>query len=211
MPRPGRARRSCRRPSRTGIPSSLACLSHAGARHPSGPRRGYAWRVRARRAVSPAGDGQDGRRPLQRSMQIAPWASRFAISAALGHPTTGRSPLRHTDRAAVQSRGPASARLEHDRLDYNVNFGPTQVAMQATYAHAVLGEPGKALKAAEGVHREDLRPISLWRAPGSMSPRPRPTTGGGVPSAPCCRPGTWHPLGSGQFQAASTLPALPGQ
>lgn len=54
----------------------------------------------------------------------------------------------------------ASARLEHDRLDYNVNFGPTQVAMQSAHAHAILGEPGKALKAAADVHREDLRPIS---------------------------------------------------
>ncbi len=54
----------------------------------------------------------------------------------------------------------AAARLEHDRLDYNVNFGPTQVAMQSTHAYAMLGEPGKALKAAADVRREDLRPIS---------------------------------------------------
>jgi transcriptional regulator with XRE-family HTH domain len=54
----------------------------------------------------------------------------------------------------------AAARLDHERLDYNVNFGPTQVAMQSTHAHAMLGEPGKALKAAQAVHREDLKPIS---------------------------------------------------
>jgi transcriptional regulator with XRE-family HTH domain len=54
----------------------------------------------------------------------------------------------------------AAVRLEHDRLDYNVNFGPTQVAMQSTHAHATLGEPGKALKAATDVRREELRPIS---------------------------------------------------
>ncbi len=54
----------------------------------------------------------------------------------------------------------AAARLDHERLDYNVNFGPTQVAMQSTHAHAMLGEPAKALKAAGGVHREDLKPIS---------------------------------------------------
>jgi transcriptional regulator with XRE-family HTH domain len=55
----------------------------------------------------------------------------------------------------------ASARIAHDRLDYNVNFGPTQVAMQATHAYSVLNEPGHALRAAEDVHREDLKPISF--------------------------------------------------
>ncbi len=54
----------------------------------------------------------------------------------------------------------AAARLDRDRLDYNVNFGPTQVAMQSTHAHAMLREPGHALKAAQGVRREDLQTIS---------------------------------------------------
>lgn len=57
----------------------------------------------------------------------------------------------------------AAVRLDHDRLDYNVNFGPGQVAMQATHAYSVLKEPGKALDAATGVQREFLRPIS-WGA-----------------------------------------------
>ena len=76
---------------------------------------------------------------------MAPAAAAGRGTAALDHINVSRA---------------ASARLDRDRLDYNVNFGPTQVAMQSTYAHATLGEPGKALKAAEGVHREDLRPIS---------------------------------------------------
>ncbi len=56
-----------------------------------------------------------------------------------------------------------AARMEHDRHDYQVNFGPTQVAMQATYAHATAGEPDKALAAARGVRRSDLHTISYGR------------------------------------------------
>src|SRR5690606_22405240 len=54
----------------------------------------------------------------------------------------------------------AAGRFETDRHDYEVNFGPTQVAMQATHAYAVLREPDRALRAREAVRREDLREIS---------------------------------------------------
>jgi hypothetical protein len=54
----------------------------------------------------------------------------------------------------------AATRLGRDRLDYNINFGPTQVAMQDVHAHSVLKEPGRALESAGRVRREDLRPIS---------------------------------------------------
>jgi transcriptional regulator with XRE-family HTH domain len=57
----------------------------------------------------------------------------------------------------------AAARMDRDRHDYQVNFGPTQVAMQTTYAHAVAGRPDQALAAARGVRREDLRTISYGR------------------------------------------------
>jgi transcriptional regulator with XRE-family HTH domain len=58
----------------------------------------------------------------------------------------------------------AAGRFEHgDRHDYETNFGPSQVAMQAVHAYAMLGEPSKALKAADGVQREDLRAISWGR------------------------------------------------
>lgn len=57
----------------------------------------------------------------------------------------------------------AAARFGADRHDYQTNFGPTQVEMQACHTAAVLGEPGKALKAAGAVRREDLRSIS-WGA-----------------------------------------------
>lgn len=50
---------------------------------------------------------------------------------------------------------------EGDRRDYNANFGPTQMAMQATHQNAVLGEPGAALTAAKRVNPADLLPISF--------------------------------------------------
>jgi transcriptional regulator with XRE-family HTH domain len=57
----------------------------------------------------------------------------------------------------------AAARWEKDRHDYWTSFGPTQVAMQDTYTSAVLGRPGRALRAAREVRRENLLPIS-WGA-----------------------------------------------
>lgn len=57
----------------------------------------------------------------------------------------------------------AAGRFSADRHDYWVSFGPTQVAMQDCYTSAVLGRPGQALKAAEGVRRESLLHIS-WGA-----------------------------------------------
>jgi transcriptional regulator with XRE-family HTH domain len=56
-----------------------------------------------------------------------------------------------------------AARLDGDRLDYALNFGPTQVAMQDTYAHVALGRPDRAIAAAEQVRPEVLRPISRGR------------------------------------------------
>ena len=58
----------------------------------------------------------------------------------------------------------AAGRFEDgDRHDYEMNFGPTQVAMQATHAYAMFTEPTRALQAAEAVRREDLRGISWGR------------------------------------------------
>jgi transcriptional regulator with XRE-family HTH domain len=56
-----------------------------------------------------------------------------------------------------------AARLGADRHDYQTNFGPTQVAMQATHAYTVLGHPRRALDAAQQVRRDDLQPISWGR------------------------------------------------
>jgi len=56
-----------------------------------------------------------------------------------------------------------AARLDGDRLDYALNFGPTQVAMQETYANVALDRPDRAIAAARQVRHEDLRPISQGR------------------------------------------------
>jgi transcriptional regulator with XRE-family HTH domain len=56
-----------------------------------------------------------------------------------------------------------AARMDADRLDYAVNFGPTQVAMQETYAQVALGQPERAIEAAQRVRHDDLRPISRGR------------------------------------------------
>jgi transcriptional regulator with XRE-family HTH domain len=56
-----------------------------------------------------------------------------------------------------------AARLDGDRLDYALNFGPTQVAMQETYGQVALGRPDRAVAAAQRVRHEDLRPISQGR------------------------------------------------
>lgn len=50
-----------------------------------------------------------------------------------------------------------------DRHDYQVNCGPTQVAMQACHAASVLGNGGEAMREAQRVRRSDLLDIS-WGA-----------------------------------------------
>jgi transcriptional regulator with XRE-family HTH domain len=49
-----------------------------------------------------------------------------------------------------------TGRFDRDHLDYHVRFGPSEVAMHATHAYAMLREPGQALQSACGVHSEDL-------------------------------------------------------
>lgn len=56
-----------------------------------------------------------------------------------------------------------AGRLDHDRHDYEVNFGPTQVAMQATHAYTMLRKPDRALRSAKNVDRADLQTISYGR------------------------------------------------
>ncbi|MGK5682263.1 helix-turn-helix domain-containing protein [Actinoplanes sp. URMC 104] len=56
-----------------------------------------------------------------------------------------------------------SARMSSDRLDHALNFGPTQVAMQDTFAQVSLDRPNRALAAAQLVDPTRLRPISYGR------------------------------------------------
>jgi len=81
------------------------------------------------------------------------WALAAAVEAAKGDAVTEYIALARV----------GAARLDRDRHDYQVNYGPTQVAMQTTYAHAMLGSPSKALVAARDVRREDLQTISYGR------------------------------------------------
>lgn len=75
-----------------------------------------------------------------------------APAAAAGRTGAVREYLSLARTAAVQ--------FTRDRLDYQMNFGRTQVAMQSCYAYSTLREPDKALRSASGVRRQDLRPIS---------------------------------------------------
>jgi transcriptional regulator with XRE-family HTH domain len=59
--------------------------------------------------------------------------------------------------------GSAANWFERDRLDYHVRFGPSEVAMQATHAYALLREPGRALESAGGVRRDDLAGTAYGR------------------------------------------------
>jgi transcriptional regulator with XRE-family HTH domain len=90
---------------------------------------------------------------------VTVWGS-LLLSAAAPAATASRGSDVETYIGLARS---AAARWEEDRHDYWVSFGPSQVAMQDTYTSAVLGRPGRALKAARGVRRESLLPIS-WGA-----------------------------------------------
>jgi hypothetical protein len=81
------------------------------------------------------------------------WAMAAAVAGGRKQPATDYIGLARA----------AAGRFDRDRHDYNTNFGPTQVAMQATHAYSMLGEPGRALKAATQVRREDLFRISVGR------------------------------------------------
>jgi hypothetical protein len=81
------------------------------------------------------------------------WAMAAASSAGRGDET----------REYLSLARAGAARMDEDRLEYALNFGPTQVAMQDTYAQVALGHPDRAIVAAEQVRHEDLRPISRGR------------------------------------------------
>ena len=82
--------------------------------------------------------------------------SAAAPAAAAGKTEAARAYLAEAQLTALRY-------TQGDRHDYEVSFGPTQVAMQACHVNSVLREPAVALRAARRVHRDDLRPIS-WGA-----------------------------------------------
>jgi transcriptional regulator with XRE-family HTH domain len=76
------------------------------------------------------------------------------ILAAMAAAVTGTRAGAVSDYVALAQS--ATGRFGRDRLDYHVRFGPSEVAMLATHAYAILQEPGRALQSAHGVHAEDL-------------------------------------------------------
>lgn len=56
-----------------------------------------------------------------------------------------------------------AARIGADRRDYEVAFGPAQLAVQTTHARTVLGQPERALEAAAKVDPRFLRPVEHGR------------------------------------------------
>lgn len=98
-----------------------------------------------------------GRVPIaHRTVYGALLLSALAPAAAAGNPDAAAGYL---EAARVETMWFTGG----DRHDYRTNMGPTQVAMQRTYAWAVLHEPGRALEASRLVRRADLLPIS-WGA-----------------------------------------------
>jgi transcriptional regulator with XRE-family HTH domain len=89
------------------------------------------------------------------------------LSAAAAAASAGRAD--ETGTYIAEAKGATRARWHGqplfgpDRYDYECNFGLTQVRMQECFTAAQLRRPGAALKAAGGVRRADLRPIS-WGA-----------------------------------------------
>lgn len=113
-------------------------------------------------------------------------AEKVAAAAAEGIRPAGRVPLEHltvhgalllSAAAPAAAAGRKDAVAEYmaeaqvsslqftagDRHDYNVSFGPSQLAMQRTHQMSLLDEPGEALRASRRVNRADLLPIS-WGA-----------------------------------------------
>lgn len=113
----------------------------------------------AERVAASAAEGIEPRMSAATPEHLTVWGS-LLLTAVAPAATASRA---DNAEAYIGLARSAAGRFEADRHDYWTSFGPTQVAMQACYANAVLGRPGRALKAAEGVRRENLLGIS-WGA-----------------------------------------------
>lgn len=132
--------------------SALCCTSswvflHQG-RHPEAERVA----VRAAERIDPAG------REVPPE-QVTVWGG-LLLTATAAAAAAGRAG-EAGEYAGLA--GAAVAGWPGDRHDYQVNCGPTQVAMQQCHAASVLGDGSRALEAAGRVRREDLLGIS-WGA-----------------------------------------------
>ena len=91
--------------------------------------------------------------------QLTVWGE-LMLTAMAPAAAAGREP-EATDYVAMARA--AAARLDTERHDYRMSFGPAQVAMQATHAYTVLGDPTRALTMARDVRSEDLFMVAYGR------------------------------------------------
>jgi transcriptional regulator with XRE-family HTH domain len=101
-------------------------------------------------------DRTEPRMSRARPEHLTVWGSLLLTAVA----PAAASDQRDTLDEVISLARAGAARLDHDRHDYQLNYGPSQVAMQATYGYATMHRPDIALRHAQQVRREDLLDIS---------------------------------------------------
>lgn len=105
---------------------------------------------------APATPAEAERRMAHATVHGALLLSAAAPAAAAGRPDAVAGYIE-------EARVGALSFTAGDRHDYNVSYGPTQVAMQSCHTSSVLGDNGRAVRAGRRVQRADLLDIS-WGA-----------------------------------------------
>jgi transcriptional regulator with XRE-family HTH domain len=77
------------------------------------------------------------------------------LAKALVHARCGQ---RTDAKAEIEKARQVAGRLGEDRNDYNLEFGPTNVAVQAVSTAVDLGDAGEALDIGQSIHAEALSP-----------------------------------------------------
>lgn len=100
------------------------------------------------------GIAEDTQPPLDdaEARRLAVWGGLMLVAVAAAV-TRVRESACHDYVALARS---AAGRFEHERIDYHVRFGQSEVARYATHAYAILQEPGLALRSAGDVHSADM-------------------------------------------------------
>jgi transcriptional regulator with XRE-family HTH domain len=113
----------------------------------------------AERLAVHAADGIEPRMSQASAQQVTAWGGLVLHAAVACGARADR------DRAEEHLRVAAAgaARVESDRHDYWVSFGPSHVAVQRTHIMTALGRPDAALKAAKVVGRDDLFKVQYGR------------------------------------------------
>lgn len=100
------------------------------------------------------GIAEDTQPPLDdaEARRLAVWGGLMLVAVAAAV-TRVRGSACHDYVALARS---AAGRFEHERIDYHVRFGQSEVARYATHAYAILQEPDLALRSAGDVHSADM-------------------------------------------------------